>query len=143
MKGLSLRSATSVCWSRFRCARTSSGGVNAIHWFSDTQAKCAPTLPRIGRASLPLIVVCSSTILNGHVAGASGRQWPFHSQAWCLSTVAEHARRRYDDANSDDEWEHRSVDRRMNQKKPTSCCADGKRNKHPAQSTVLFTGQGS
>ena len=44
------------------------------------------------------------------------------------------------DRLSDDEWEHRSVDRRMNQKKPTSCCANGKRNKHPAQSTVLFTG---
>src|SRR6476620_7872931 len=79
MKRLSLRSAANVCSSRFRCARTRSGGVNAIHWFSDTQAKCTPRLPRIGRAPLPLIVVCSSTILNGHVAGASGRQWPFHS----------------------------------------------------------------
>src|SRR4029077_11842065 len=142
MKGLSLRSAASVCWSRFRCARTSSGGVSAIHWFSDTQAKCAPRLPRIGRAPLPLIVVCSSTAVKRHAVGSLGGQWLFHSQLSRLSTVAEHARRSNDDPDSDDQREHRSVDRRMNEEKPADCCADSKRNKNPAQAAALIAGYG-
>ena len=36
---LFLRSASITCLSNFKCASTSSGGVNAIHWSSDTSAK--------------------------------------------------------------------------------------------------------
>jgi hypothetical protein len=77
MRGLFLHSAAIVCWSRFRCARTSSGGVNAIHWFSDTQAKCAPEVTRIGRAPLLLIVVCSFTRIKRHAVEASDGRWTF------------------------------------------------------------------
>ena len=84
MKGLSLRSAANVCRSKFRCARTSSGGVNAIHWFSDTQAKCAPEVARIGRAPLPLIVVCSFTIAKRHAAEALAADWTLTRES-CIS----------------------------------------------------------
>jgi hypothetical protein len=36
---LLLRSASITCRSKFKCACTNSGGVNAIHWSSDTSAK--------------------------------------------------------------------------------------------------------
>ena len=48
-----------------------------------------------------------------------------------------------DDPDSDEEREHGSVDRRMNLEKRAGCGADDQRDKHSAQSAVLFAGQGS
>src|SRR2546423_14982570 len=78
-----------VCWSRFRCARKSSGGVNAIHWFSDTQAKCAPEVARIERAPLPVIVVCSFTIAKRHAAEALAADWTLTRES-CISLRYRH-----------------------------------------------------
>ena len=59
----------------------------------------------------------------------SSDQGPFYSQLSRLSTVSNTLRRRRDDPDSDDERQHRSVDRRMNKEKPADVRADNKRNK--------------
>jgi hypothetical protein len=52
--------------------------------------------------------------------------------------MSESIRRRRDDPDSDDEREHRSVERRMNKEKPAGCSADSKRNKHTAHAVTLI-----
>jgi hypothetical protein len=54
--------------------------------------------------------------------------------------IPEDPSRYRDDPDSDDEREHRGVDRSMNQEKRAGCGADDQRDKHMAQSAVLFAG---
>ena len=60
-------------------------------------------------------------------------------QACAIGTPEDLSRYR-DDPDSDDEGEHRSVDRRMNMEKRARCGANDQRDKYTAQSAVLFTG---
>jgi hypothetical protein len=57
-----------------------------------------------------------------------------------LDPIPEDPSRYRDDQGSDDEREHRSVDRRMNLEKRAGCGANGQCDKHMAQSAVLFAG---
>ena len=54
--------------------------------------------------------------------------------------IPEDPSRYRDDEGSDDEREHRGVDRRMKEEKRSGCGADDQRDKHAAQSAVLFAG---
>jgi hypothetical protein len=55
-----------------------------------------------------------------------------------IVTVSEDPSRSRDDKGSDDEREHRSVERRMKKEKRAGCGANGQRDEHTAQSAVLF-----
>ena len=57
-----------------------------------------------------------------------------------LDAIPEDPSRYRDDPDSDDEREHRSIDRRMNMEKRAGCGANDQRDKHTAQSAVLFAG---
>ena len=57
-----------------------------------------------------------------------------------LDAIPEDPSRYRDDPDSDDERKHRSVDRRMNMEKRAGCGANDQRDKHTAQSAVLFAG---
>jgi hypothetical protein len=58
---------------------------------------------------------------------------------WWMAIPEDPSRYR-DDPDSDDEREHRSVGRRMNMEKRAGCGANDQRDKHTAQSAVLFAG---
>ena len=60
-------------------------------------------------------------------------------QACAIGTPEDPSRNR-DDPDSDDEREHRSVDRHMNMEKRAGCGANDQRDKYTAQSAVLFAG---
>src|SRR5207237_10769784 len=80
---------------------------------------------------------CALIIVNACPTGASYGHWDLPSRFVRFVVISEGARRSRDDNRSDDQREHRSVDRRMNEEKPADCCADSKRNKHTAHAAAL------
>ena len=86
----------------------------------------------------PALETYSSRLVDADPTGASGGQWDVASRLMRLVVMSEGFRRRRDDPDGDDEREHRSVDRRMNEEKPADCCADSKRNKHTAHAAPLI-----
>src|SRR6266550_3530863 len=85
---------------------------------------------------------CALIIVNACPTGASDGRWDVPSRLVRFVVISESFRRRRDDPDSDDQREHRSVDRRMNEEKPADCCADSKRNKHTAHAAPLIAGYG-
>src|SRR5258705_6688811 len=75
-----------------------------------------------------------STLVSGFMLVETSR---CTTQLLCFALVPEDPRRGHDDQNSDDEREHRGIDRRMDQEETSCGRADDERDEDAARSAAL------